>query len=95
MKNNRKRIAQLNERIERLIEMNRAKGYTSMITGDNGTLIPNPKANQYSRILLSIHKEKAGLYLFNRENNHEYRSLLNKASSMNMNLLKHLTIPIL
>lgn len=94
MKNNRKRIAQLNERIERLIQMNSVKRYTTMITGENGKLIPNPKADQYSRLLLEIHKEKTGLYFFNRENNHEYRSHLNMASSMNMNMLKNLTSPV-
>ncbi|MCZ8144894.1 hypothetical protein [Flavobacterium sp.] len=82
MKNNRKRIAQLNERRERLIQMNQAKGYTS-----------NHKADQYLRLLLAIHKEKVGLWVFNRENNQEYMSHLNTACSMNMNLLKNLTSP--
>lgn len=82
MKNNRKRIEQLNDRREKLILMNQAKGYTS-----------NHKADQYQRLLLAIYKEKVGLWVFNRENNKEYQSHLKTASSMNMSLLKNLTSP--
>jgi len=95
---NKSRLATLSAREERLIEANKRHSYVSMILTSSG-LAENPKSERYLKCLLAIHKEKVGLWIFNRENNEIYRANLNNAKSAVSKLLQSdlrlLTEPIL
>lgn len=94
---NNNRLAVLNARREKLIELNQKYHYTSMVLTKDG-LKPNPKEKQYTNLLLRIHEEKVGLWIFNRENNKVYSSHLNNAknavASLSRNHLFNLTYPL-
>lgn len=68
-----------------------------MVSTKDG-LIPNPKEDQYLRLLLENHEEKTGLWLFNQENNKVYASHLEQAKkarvSMTRTQLFNLTSPV-
>ena len=94
---NNKRLAVLNARYERLIELNQNHQYTSMVFTKNG-LKPNPKAKQYTKLLKRIYEEKAGIWISNRKDNKVYAENLETAKtaivSMTRDHLFHLTAPL-
>lgn len=51
-----KRYQQLQERREKLIELNQRYSYVTMVRTKEG-LVPNPKSEQYFNLLLQINKE--------------------------------------
>lgn len=55
------RLAQLSERYERVIELNKKNNYTSMGL-ENDKLVTNPKNEQYNRLLIEIKKERVKLW---------------------------------
>lgn len=88
---NSTRIQALNERLDKLIYLNQRFNYTSMVLV-NGRLAENPKSAQYTRLLLDIHKEKVGLWVFNRDNNKVYHQNLENAKIAIENILTKETL---
>ena len=93
---NNKRLATLNARYEKLVELNQQNHYTTMILV-NGKLTSNPKEKKYTRLLKRIYEEKVGLWVFNRKNNKIYAENLETAKknivSITRNHLFNLTSP--
>lgn len=56
------RYEQLQQRRERLIEWNSIKNYVTMVSTKDG-LKPNPKSEQYLRLLLQINREAVKIQL--------------------------------
>lgn len=86
---NKNRIQVLNDRLDKLIYLNQRYHYTTMLSGK----IANPRAEQYTRLLLAIHKEKVGLWVFNRENNKIYQQNLENAKTSVSKMLLRNTKP--
>ena len=97
-KSNNNRLAVLNARYERLIELNQKHRYTTMVLTNEG-LKSNPKENQYTRLLKKIYQEKVGIWVFNRKNNEVYSENLENAKtaivSMTREHLFNLTAPVI
>lgn len=91
LKKNQKRLAVLNNRYEKLIELNSIRNYVSMILTEKG-LVTNPKADQYLRLLLAIKQEKQAIWNKNRELNQKYADSLEVAKQANVNYLKSITL---
>ena len=93
---NSNRLVVLSARREKLIELNQKHHYTSMVLTKDG-LKPNQKEKQYTNLLLRIHGEKVGLWIFNRENNKVYSGHLENAkkafASLTSEHLFNLTSP--
>jgi hypothetical protein len=77
---NRKRLAVLNNRLEKLILLNQKYHYTSSFSNEK-------KINQYYKILVKIRSEKKDLQLKNRELNPNYNNQLKKATSNIVSIL--------
>ena len=97
-KSNSYRLAVLNARYERLVELNQTHHYTTMVLTSEG-LRANPKEKKYTRLLKKIYEEKVGIWVFNRKNNKVYLDNLENAKtaivSMTKNHLFNLTSPVL
>ena len=61
MKNPVNKLAVLNNRLEKLIELNQRYGYTSVLTSEK-------KTKQYYSLLLRIREEKHAIYIERRKN---------------------------
>lgn len=84
------RIATLNNRYDRLLELNQTHHYT---------FDKNPKCDKYLSLLLKIKAEKIQIWNENRKNNSKYSENLNNGLkaviSLTRNDLFNLTSPIL
>lgn len=94
----KKRIADLNNRYDRLLELNQTHHYTFMILVD-GKLARNPDQDRYLRMLLEIRNEKHKLWLRVRELSPRYMMNVNNGIQSVVSLTKsdmfHLTSPTL
>lgn len=81
------RLQQLNNRYERLIELNETNNYTSMVLTSNG-LQPNPNAERYLNLILAIKKQKTTIWIANRKNCLKTSQNIETAKNAVINLLK-------
>ena len=88
---NNKRLMVLNNRYEKLIELNSIRSYVSMILTYNG-LISNPKTNKYLNLLLMIKLEKQAIWIDNRNLNENYAESLEAAKQTNARYLASITL---
>ena len=97
-KSNNNRLAVLNARYERLVELNQTHHYTTMVLTNEG-LKSNPKEKKYTRLLKRIYEEKVGIWIFNRKNNQIYSENIENAKtaivSITRDHLFNLTSPVL
>ena len=91
LKKNHKRLAVLNNRYEKLIELNSIRNYVSMILTEKG-LEPNPKTPKYLKLLLAIKSEKQAIWIENRNLNQKYADSLEVAKQSNLNYLASITL---
>lgn len=76
-----------------LIERNRRYNYVTMLVTDKG-LVPNPKTDVYTGLLLEIRRRKISLYNQRRETDQNYAQNLAVATGqITKNILYHLTNP--
>lgn len=80
LQKNQKRLITLNNRYEKLIELNSIRNYGSMILTENG-LETNPKTSQYLKQLLAIKQEKQAIWNENRKLNEKYAESLEVAKN--------------
>jgi hypothetical protein len=88
---NNKRLAVLNNRYEKLLELNSIRSYVSMILTENG-LVSNPKTTKYLNLLLAIKKEKQTIWIDNRNLNQKYAESLEVAKQNNARYLASITL---
>lgn len=88
---NNKRLVILNNRYEKLIELNSIRSYVSMILTGNG-LVTNPKTNKYLNVLLMIKLQKQALWIENRNLNENYDESLEAAKQANARYLASITL---
>ena len=92
---NKNRIAVLNDRLDKLIYLNNRFRYTTMVS----KTISNPRSQQYTRVLLAIHREVTLARVFNRQNNKAYAESLHNAKnavcSLTKDILYNITKPTL
>ncbi len=82
------RLSILNYRYDKLLELNQKHHYTFMILGENAKLIPNPKEEKYTNLLLKIRVEKRILMTQIRETNLKYCSNINNGIKALISLSK-------
>ena len=94
---NNKRLAVLNARYERLIELNQNHQYTTMVLTKDG-LKPNPKAKQYIKLLKKIYEQKVSIWISNRRDNKVSAENLETAKTAIVSITRehlfHLTAPL-
>ena len=88
---NNKRLAILNNRYEKLIELNSIRSYVSMILTENG-LVSNPKTQKYLNLILAIKREKQTILIENRILNQKYVESLEVAKQTNAKYLASITL---
>lgn len=76
----KKRIAQLEQRLEKLIALNQEHRYEGV------------KLKQYLDLLTAIKLEKTSIWLFKRANNSNYSEALETAKNTNIKYLKSITL---
>lgn len=91
LKKNQSRLSVLNNRYERLIELNNIINYVGMVLIGND-LKPNPKEQKYLKLLLAIKSEKQTIWIENRHLNQKYADSLEIAKQSNINYLKSITL---
>ncbi len=91
LKKNQSRLSVLNNRYERLIELNNIINYVGMVLIGND-LKPNPKEQKYLKLLLAIKSEKNAIWIQNRKLNKKYAKSLEKAKQNNLDYLKSITL---
>ncbi len=88
MKKLQHRLSVLNFRYDKLLELNQKHHYTFMILGENGKLIPNPKEEKYTNLLLSIKREKQRIWNEIRKTNTKYSDNVNNGIKAIVSLTK-------
>ena len=91
LQRNFNRLEVLNNRYEKLIEINSIRDYVSMILTENG-LESNPKTSKYLKLLLNIKTQKQDLWIENRKLNQKHSQALEVAKTSNINYLKSITL---
>jgi hypothetical protein len=91
LQKNQKRLSVLNNRYEKLIELNSIRSYVSMILTESG-LVSNPKTTKYLNLLLAIKREKQNLWIENRNLNQNYAESLEFAKQKNARYLASITL---
>lgn len=90
LQKNQNRLKTLNNRYEKLIELNLAKRYLSMILTESG-LEPNPKSDKYLKTILEIKQQKTAIWTENRQLNEVYRNnIVNGMASLTTLTRAHL-----
>lgn len=88
---NNKRLEVLNNRYEKLIEINSIRSYVSMILTEKG-LVSNPKTTKYLNLLLAIKRERQTIWANNRILNTKYSENLENAKQVNAQYLASITL---
>ncbi len=95
---NQKQLTILNKRYDRLLELNQIHHYTFMVLDASGKLVPNPKEDKYTNLLLRIRAEKQRLWNEIRKENPKYSENVNNGIKALVSLTKadmfNLTSPI-
>ena len=88
---NNKRLQVLNNRYQKLIELNSIRSCVAMILTENG-LVSNPKTTKYLNLLLAIKREKQTIWIDNRNLNQKYAESLEVAKQTNARYLASITL---
>jgi len=95
---NQNQLAILNNRYDKLLELNQIHHYTFMVLDASGKLIPNPKEDKYTNLLLKIRAKKQHLWNEIRKDNPKYsesvKNGIDALISLTRNEIFNLTSPI-
>ena len=95
---NQNQLAILNNRYDKLLELNQIHHYTFMVLDAYGKLTANPKEDKYTKLLLKIRAEKQRIWSEIRKDNPKYsesvKNGIDALISLTRNEIFNLTSPI-